>query len=123
MHIALWIVAALFAIGFVAGGIVKLTWPYEKYAARLHRPQDFTPGNVKFMGAIDILGGSGWSCRDCSASRPRSSPWQLRGWLFTWPAPRPSGSGVANTENSSEICSSSPRCSSWRGGVSLSPLS
>lgn len=59
MNIALWIVAGVFAIGFVAGGIVKLTWPYEKYAARLHWPQDFTPGNVKFMGTIEILGGLG----------------------------------------------------------------
>lgn len=59
MNIALWIVASVFAVGFIAGGIVKLTWSYEKYAARLHWPQDFTPGNVRFMGVIEILGGIG----------------------------------------------------------------
>ncbi|GAA5153311.1 DoxX family protein [Microbacterium pseudoresistens] len=59
MNIALWIVAGVFAIGFVAGGIIKLTWPHEKYAAKLHWAQDFTPGKVKFMGAIEILGGLG----------------------------------------------------------------
>ncbi|QDQ98139.1 DoxX family protein [Tomitella fengzijianii] len=59
MNIALWIVAGVFAAGFIAGGIIKLVSPYEKYAAKLHWPQDFTPGNVKFMGGIELLGGLG----------------------------------------------------------------
>ncbi|GAA3865946.1 DoxX family protein [Streptomyces sedi] len=59
MNIALWAVASLFAFGFVAGGVLKLTWPYERYAAKLHWPRDFTPGNVKFMGVAELLGGLG----------------------------------------------------------------
>ncbi|GAB3617757.1 DoxX family protein [Okibacterium endophyticum] len=59
MNIALWIVTGIFAIAFTAGGILKLVSPYEKYAAKLHWPQDFTPGNVKFMGTIEVLGGLG----------------------------------------------------------------
>lgn len=59
MNIALWIVAGVFGIAYVAGGIVKLTMPYEKYAAKLHWPEDFTPGNVRFMGIVEILGGIG----------------------------------------------------------------
>lgn len=59
MNIALWIVAGIFAVGFIAGGIAKLTWPYERYAARLGWPQDFTPGNVRFMGTLELLGGLG----------------------------------------------------------------
>jgi hypothetical protein len=59
MNIALWIVAGVFGFGYVAGGIVKLTMPYEKYAAKLGWPEDFTPGNVRFMGAVEILGGIG----------------------------------------------------------------
>lgn len=59
MGIALWFVASLFATGFVAGGIVKLVSPYEKYAAHLHWPEDFTARNVKFMGTIELLGGIG----------------------------------------------------------------
>ncbi|WP_167131574.1 DoxX family protein [Paramicrobacterium chengjingii] len=59
MSIALWIVAGVFAIGYIAGGIVKLTWSYEKYAAKLPWAGDFTPGNVKFMGIIEVLGGLG----------------------------------------------------------------
>ncbi|MBB4686940.1 DoxX family protein [Amycolatopsis jiangsuensis] len=59
MNIALWIVAGLFAIGYIVGGVVKLVWPYEKYAARQYWPEDFTSGNVKFMGTIEVLGGLG----------------------------------------------------------------
>lgn len=59
MNIALWIVAAVFGFGYVAGGIVKLTMPYEKYAAKLGWPEDFTPGNVRFMGVVEVLGGIG----------------------------------------------------------------
>ena len=59
MNIALWIVAGVFGIAYVAGGIVKLTMPYEKYAAKLGCPEDFTPGNVRFMGVVEILGGIG----------------------------------------------------------------
>ncbi|MFD4325149.1 DoxX family protein [Nocardioides sp. NPDC058538] len=59
MNIALWIVAGVFGIAYVAGGIVKLTMPYEKYTAKTHWPEDFTPGKVKFMGAVETLGGLG----------------------------------------------------------------
>lgn len=59
MNIALWIVAGVFGVAYVAGGIIKLTMAYEKYAAKLHWPEDFTPGNVRFMGAVEVLGGIG----------------------------------------------------------------
>lgn len=59
MNIALWIVAGVFGVAYVAGGIVKLTMPYEKYAAKLHWPEDFTPGKVRFMGVVEVLGGIG----------------------------------------------------------------
>ncbi|MER6973153.1 DoxX family protein [Nocardioides sp. NPDC000445] len=59
MNIALWIVAGVFAFGYIAGGIVKQTMPYEKYAAKLGWPEDFTPANVRFMGVVEVLGGIG----------------------------------------------------------------
>lgn len=59
MNIALWIVASLFAFGFVAGGVIKQVWSYDRYAARLHWPEDFSPGKVKFMGVVEMLGGLG----------------------------------------------------------------
>ena len=59
MNIALWVVAGVFAFGYIVGGIFKLTMPYEKYAAKTHWPEDFTPGNVRFMGVVEVLGGIG----------------------------------------------------------------
>jgi uncharacterized membrane protein len=59
MNIALWIVAGLFGVAYVAGGTVKLTMDHEKYAAKLGWPADFTPGNVRFMGVLEVLGGIG----------------------------------------------------------------
>jgi len=59
MNVALWIVAGVLGLAYVAGGIVKLTMPYEKYAAKLGWPEDFTPGNVRFMGVVEVLGGIG----------------------------------------------------------------
>ncbi|GGU21116.1 DoxX family protein [Nocardioides albus] len=59
MNIALWIVACVFGLAYVIGGTIKLTMPYERYAAKLHWPEDFTPGNVKFMGLVEVLGGIG----------------------------------------------------------------
>ncbi|NYI80268.1 DoxX family protein [Nocardioides panzhihuensis] len=59
MNIALWVVAGVFGVAYTTGGIIKLTMPYEKYAAKLHWPEDFTPGNVRFMGMLEVLGGIG----------------------------------------------------------------
>jgi hypothetical protein len=59
MDIALWIVAGVFSVAYVAGGLIKLTWSHQKYAAKLHWAQDFTPGKVRFMGTIEVLGGLG----------------------------------------------------------------
>lgn len=59
MSIALWIIAGIFAIAFTAGGIIKLTWSFDRYAAKLHWPADFSPGKVKFMGIVEVLGGLG----------------------------------------------------------------
>jgi uncharacterized membrane protein len=59
MNVALWIVASILAFGFTAGSIVKLTWSHERYAAKLHWPADFTAGQVKFIGVVELLGGIG----------------------------------------------------------------
>lgn len=59
MNIALWIVASVLAVGFTAGSIVKLTWSHERYAAKLHWPADFTAGQVRFIGVVELLGGLG----------------------------------------------------------------
>lgn len=59
MNVALWIVASVLAFGFTAGAIFKLTWSHERYAAKLHWPADFTAGQLKFIGVVELLGGLG----------------------------------------------------------------
>ncbi|WP_406245950.1 DoxX family protein [Microbacterium sp. M] len=59
MNIALWIVAGVFSLAYVVGGIIKLAWPYERYAAATHWAEDFSGPQVKFMGVLEILGGIG----------------------------------------------------------------
>lgn len=59
MNTALWIVAGVFATGFVVGGVIKNTWSYERYAAVQHWPLDFTAGKVRFMGVVETTGGLG----------------------------------------------------------------
>lgn len=59
MNIALWIVASLFGFAYIVGGIIKISMSHEKYAAKNRWAQDFSPGNVRSMGVIEIFGGIG----------------------------------------------------------------
>lgn len=70
MDIALWIVASVFAVAYTAGGLIKLTWSYERYAARLDWPRDFTPGHLRFMGVLEVLGGLGLALPALSGIAP-----------------------------------------------------
>ena len=60
MNIALWIIAGLLALVFLAGGVVKLIAPRERLAAAgLRFVEDFSPGAVKAIGALEILAAVG----------------------------------------------------------------
>jgi uncharacterized membrane protein YphA (DoxX/SURF4 family) len=61
MNLALWIIAGLLAAVFLFAGSNKLFIPYEKLAKApgagwVH---DFSPGFVKGLGAVEILGAIG----------------------------------------------------------------
>ena len=59
-NIVLWIVAGLLAAVFLAAGAVKLAWSREKLvAAGMGLAGDFSPGALKALGAVEILGGVG----------------------------------------------------------------
>ena len=56
MNIALWIIAGLLAVVFLAGGAMKLTQPKEKLAASgMGFVEDFSAGAVKAIGALEVL--------------------------------------------------------------------
>jgi uncharacterized membrane protein YphA (DoxX/SURF4 family) len=62
MDLALWISAGLLAVAYLASGGGKLILPKEKIAAfgaSARWVEDFSPGSVKAIGTLEILGAVG----------------------------------------------------------------
>ncbi len=59
MNTALWIAQGILAAAFLAAGMVKLTRPREKLAETQGWVEDFSGGNVKAIGAVEVLGALG----------------------------------------------------------------
>jgi uncharacterized membrane protein YphA (DoxX/SURF4 family) len=59
MDIALWIIAGLLAAAFLMAGLMKLTKSKEQLAANMPWVEDFSAGQVKAIGTIEILGALG----------------------------------------------------------------
>ena len=59
MDVVLWIIAGLLALAFLGAGLTKLVQPKEKLAATMGWVDDFSPGTVKLIGALEVLAGVG----------------------------------------------------------------
>ncbi|WP_430780300.1 DoxX family protein [Actinoplanes sp. G11-F43] len=60
MNVVLWVVASLLAAAFLAAGAMKALQPKEKLAASgLAWAEDFSAGQVKAIGAVEVLGAVG----------------------------------------------------------------
>ena len=61
MNIALWIVAGLLAVAYLASGVGKLIVPREKLATFRGAGwvEDFSPGAIKAIGALEVLAAIG----------------------------------------------------------------
>jgi uncharacterized membrane protein YphA (DoxX/SURF4 family) len=60
MNIALWIIAGLLAVVFLASGAMKLIQPKEKLVASgMGALEDFSAGAVKALGALEVLAAVG----------------------------------------------------------------
>lgn len=62
MNTVLWIVAGLLAVAYLASGGGKLILPKRKIAdfgASARWVEDFSPGSVKAIGALEVLGAVG----------------------------------------------------------------
>ena len=60
MNTVLWILARLLAVAFAASGLMKLTQPKPKLAASgMAWTEDFSDGQVKGIGAVEVLGALG----------------------------------------------------------------
>ena len=62
MNTALWIVAGLLAVAYLASGVGKLIVPKEKLASFTSSAEwveDFSAGSVKAIGAVEVLAAVG----------------------------------------------------------------
>lgn len=60
MNIALWIVAGLLAVSFLAAGVMKLTQPKDKLAgAGMGWTEDFSGSTIKLIGTLEVLAAIG----------------------------------------------------------------
>jgi hypothetical protein len=61
MNTALWIVAGVLALAFLAGGTIKLLLPQRKLAASPggRWTEDFSAGAIKAIGALEVLAAVG----------------------------------------------------------------
>ena len=60
MNIVLWVIAGLLAAAFLGAGLMKLTRPREKLAASgMAWTEDFSPGVIKTIGALELLAAIG----------------------------------------------------------------
>ncbi len=60
MNIVLWVIAGLLAAAFLGAGLMKLTRPREKLAASgMAWTEDFSPGVIKTIGALELLAAVG----------------------------------------------------------------
>jgi uncharacterized membrane protein YphA (DoxX/SURF4 family) len=59
MNIVLWIIAGLLALAFLGAGLTKLTQPKEKLKDRMTWTRHASAGQVKAIGALEVLAAIG----------------------------------------------------------------
>jgi len=59
MTVALWIAAGVLAVAFAAAGLIKITGKREQLLARMPWVADFSQGQVKAIGVVEVLGALG----------------------------------------------------------------
>lgn len=60
MNVVLWVIAGLLAAAFLAAGAMKVLQPKEKLAASgMGWAEDFSAGQVKAIGVLEVLGAIG----------------------------------------------------------------
>jgi len=59
MNVVLWILQGILALMFAVAGFTKVSQPKEKLQTAMSWVEDFSPGFVKMIGALEILGAIG----------------------------------------------------------------
>ncbi|MFI5907040.1 DoxX family protein [Dactylosporangium sp. NPDC051541] len=59
MNIFLWVLQILLGVAFIGAGVTKATQPVEQLAKNMSWVPRYSKGTVRFIGAVEILGGLG----------------------------------------------------------------
>ena len=59
MEFALWVAQGLLATAFLMAGVMKMTQSKEKIMENMEWPEDFSPGTLKSIGALEFLAAVG----------------------------------------------------------------
>ena len=83
MNIELWIVQGLLAVFFLVAGSMKVMQPKEKLAENMEWVNDFDPGIIKAIGALEVLGALGLVLPKLTGILPILTPLAAGGLALT----------------------------------------
>ncbi len=83
MNIALWIVQGLLALAFLMAGGMKAMQPKEKLAGKMAFVEDFSQGQVRGIGILEVLGAIGLVAPPLTGILPILSPIAALGLALT----------------------------------------
>lgn len=83
MNVVLWVLAGVLAAAFLAAGAMKATQPKEKLATNMAWVEDFSPGMVKTIGALEVLGALGLILPAATGIAPILTPLAATGLVLT----------------------------------------
>lgn len=59
MNTALWVVSIVLALAFLAAGAMKVAQSREQLMSKMPWAEDYSPGQIKLIGAVEVLGAVG----------------------------------------------------------------
>ncbi|MFD7395722.1 DoxX family protein [Streptomyces virginiae] len=84
MNTTLWVITGVLALIFLAAGLMKISQPREKLAASgMAWTADFSPGVVKTVGAVEVLGAVGLIVPAALGIAPTLTAWAAFGLAAT----------------------------------------
>ncbi|WP_432011285.1 DoxX family protein [Streptomyces cucumeris] len=84
MNTALWIISGVLALIFLMAGLMKISQSREKLAASgMAWAEDFSPGSVRAIGAVEALGALGLVLPAALGIAPALTAWAALGLVVT----------------------------------------
>ena len=83
MNIALWIVQILLALAFLMAGAMKAMKPRLEMAERMPYVEDFSDGQIKLIGALEVLAAIGLILPAVTGILPVLTPLAAVGLVLT----------------------------------------